>query len=93
MHEPLLPKAGLTRLRVPLKLASLTIRIVFGFQLNAVLSGLSERMFHRLKASGATQVELRMLPGNDHAIRSALTDEELYACLLKHSLNEKECKT
>ena len=67
------------------KLAPLPIRIVHGAQDNVVPPERSERMFQILKASGATQVELQMLPGKDHGIGSALADEELYAWLLKHS--------
>lgn len=67
------------------KLAPLPIRIVHGAQDNVVPSERSERMFQLLKASGATQVELRMLPGKDHGIGYALAEEELYAWLLKHS--------
>ena len=49
-------------------------------------------MFQMLKASGASQVELRMLPGRDHGIGDALTDEELYAWLLKHSRKDDKAK-
>ena len=67
------------------RLAPLPIRIVHGAQDNVVPPERSERMFNMLKASGATQVELRMLSDKDHGIGSALADEELYEWLLKHS--------
>jgi len=67
------------------KLAPLPIRIVHGSQDNVVPSERSDRMFQMLKASGATQVELRMLPGKDHGIGSALADGELYEWFLKHA--------
>jgi len=72
------------------KLAPLPIRIVHGAQDNVVPPERSERMFNMLKASGATQVELRMLPDKDHGISSALADEELYAWLLKHSRKDEK---
>ena len=74
------------------KLAPLPIRIVHGAQDNVVPSERSERMFQMLKASGASQVELRMLPQKDHGIGDALTDEELYAWLLKHSRKDDKAK-
>ncbi len=72
------------------KLAPLPICIVHGAKDNVVPPERSERMFQMLKASGATQVELRMLPGKNHGIGSALADDELYAWLLKHSRQDKE---
>jgi len=70
------------------QLAGLPIRIVRGTQDNVVPPERSERMFQMLKASGATEVGLQMLPDKDHGIGSALADEELYAWLLKHSRSE-----
>ena len=74
------------------RLARLPIRIVHGAQDKVVPSERSERMFEMLKASGASQVELRMLPQKDHGIGDALTDEELYAWLLKHSRKDDKSK-
>jgi len=67
------------------RLSPLPNRIVHGAQDNVVPPERSERMFNMLKASGAKEVELRMLPDKDHGIGSALADEDLYAWLLKHS--------
>jgi predicted peptidase len=72
------------------KLVPLPIRIVHGAKDNVVPPERSERMFRMLKASGAAQVELRILPGKDHGIGSALADEELYAWLLKHSRKDEK---
>lgn len=72
------------------RLMPLPIRIVHGAQDDVVPSDRSERIFQMLIASGATQVELRMLPEKDHGIGSALADEELYAWLLKHMRKDGE---
>ena len=73
-------------------LVPLPILIVHGAKDNVVPPERSERMFQMLKASGAKEVELRMLPGKDHGIGSALADEDLYAWLLKHSRNDEKVK-
>jgi len=74
------------------QLAPLPIRIVQGAQDNVVPSERSGRIYKALQAAGAHEVELRMLPGKDHGIDSALADEDLYAWLLKHSRNDEKVK-
>ena len=71
------------------KLAPLPARIVHGDQDKVVPAEYSERMFKLLKAAGARDVELKLLPGQGHGITPALADAELYEWLLKHSHKAK----
>ncbi len=68
-------------------LTPLAIHIAYGAQDNLMPPERSERIFKMLKASGATKAELRIPPGKDHGIGSALADEGLYTSL--HKLTKK----
>jgi dienelactone hydrolase len=67
------------------RLAPLPIRIVHGADDTVVPAERSKRMFAALKAHGARQAELILLPGKAHAIGDSFADERLYAWLLTHA--------